>query len=678
MPELLLEIFSEEIPARMQRKAAADLQRLVGDGLCEAGYSPVDQKVFSTPRRLTLVVANLPSQQEDRRDEKKGPRVGAPEKAVAGFLKSAGLSSIDEAEVHEDKKGQFYVAVVEQKGRSTASVIADLIPKIISQFPWPKSMRWGDSDLKWVRPLHRILCTFDGEVVPFEVQGIVSADVTEGHRFIAPAPIQARNFDAYADALSGAHVMLDPDVREEKILNEARGLAAAQGFELIEDKGLLAEVAGLAEWPVARIGKFDEKFLTVPDEALTASMKGHQKYFSVRDPNTGRLAPRFICVANVEPDDGGAAMMTGYERVLEARLSDAWFLYRQDLKKPLAQQAEKLANITFFKGLGSVADKVERVASLARTIAPLVAADPAMAEKAARLAKADLVTEMVGEFPELQGLMGRYYALEEGVEPAIADALRDHYKPAGQKDEIPSAPVSVAVALAEKLATLMMFWSIDEKPTGSKDPFALRRAALGAVQLILANDVRLPLAAILSDGLDGHQAQDLMSFIHDRFSVFLRDKGHRHDHISAVLGADQSDLVLVAKKLEALEGFLKTDGAVDLTAAYKRAGNILKAEAKKGELPGGQVDAALLIEPAEKALGASLGTAQGAAAGALKQEDFAAAMAALANLRGPLDTFFEAVTVNADDAALRANRLSMLVGLERLGSAVADLSKVEG
>ena len=678
MPDLLLELFSEEIPARMQRRAAADLDRLISEQLTEAGYKVGDRKAFSTPRRLTLAVQGLPAKQQDVSEERKGPRVGAPDKAVEGFLKSAGLSSVDEAQIHEDKKGQFYVAVIERKGRATAEVIADIVPGVVTQFPWPKSMRWGDGDLKWVRPLHHILCTFDGEVVPFEVAGIQSGDVTEGHRFISPDPIQARSFDPYAEGLARAHVMLDPEVREEKILGEARALAEAQGLQLVEDKGLLAEVAGLAEWPVPRIGKFDEKFLTVPDEALIASMKGHQKYFSVRDPKTGKLAPRFICVANVEPDDGGAAMMTGYERVLEARLSDAWFLYRQDLKTPLANQAEKLANITFFEGLGTVADKVQRVAALAKAIAPAVGADPDTVEQAARLAKADLVTEMVGEFPELQGLMGRYYALAEGIAPDIADAIRDHYKPAGQGDEVPTAPVSVALALAEKLATLAMFWSIDEKPTGSKDPFALRRAALGAVQIILTNGTRLPLKGAVESGLSEAQGENLLSFVHDRLTVYLRDKGHRHDHIAAVLNPSQDDLVLVVKKLEALETFLGTDDGANLTAAYKRAGNILKAEAKKGVLPDQNVNPNLFEAPAERSLGEALAAAEGAASKALEAEDFAAAMGELAQLRGPLDAFFENVTVNADDPDLRANRLSMLMSLERLGRAVADFSKVEG
>lgn len=678
MPDILLELFSEEIPARMQRRAAADLDRLVGDRLAAAGYAPTASKAFSTPRRLTLAVQGLDAKQQDRREEKKGPRVGAPDQAVAGFLKSAGLASVDEAQIHEDKKGQFYVAVIEQKGRRTADVVAEIVPDVIANFPWPKSMRWGDGDMRWVRPLHRILCTFDGEVVPFEVMGIKSADVTEGHRFIAPDPIQVRSFEPYAEELAHAKVVLDPDAREERILGEAKALAAAQGLELIEDAGLLAEVAGLAEWPVPRIGNFDEKFLTVPDEALIASMKGHQKYFSVQDPKTGRLAPRFITVANVEPDDGGAAMMTGYERVLAARLSDAWFLYQQDLKTPLADQAAKLANITFFEGLGTVADKVERVATLAQKMAPAVGADPDRAARTARLAKADLVTEMVGEFPELQGVMGRYYALAEGIDADMADALRDHYKPAGQGDEVPSAPLSVAVGLAEKLATLAMFWSIDQKPTGSKDPFALRRAGLGVIQTILSNQNRLTLLSLVDAQLDGEQATDLLSFIHDRLAVYLRDQGYRHDHIKAVLDPAQDDLVLVVKKLDALKGFLTTDDGANLTAAYKRARNILRAEAKKGDLPDATVTPEGLQAAEEKALFTAVSDAVATVEAGLGSEDFASAMGALAGLRAPLDGFFEAVTVNAEEAGLRANRLALLQQITALCDRVARFSQLEG
>lgn len=705
MPDLLLELFSEEIPARLQRRAASDLERLVCEALKTEGLKWEGAKAFSTPRRLALVVTGLPPAQADLREERKGPRVGAPDKAVEGFLKSAGLSSLEDAQIHEDKKGQFYVAVVERTGRPTAEVLAGLIPEVIAKLPWPKSMRWGETEMRWVRPLHSILCTFDAEVVPFAIDTgagqILSGGRTFGHRFHAPDEIQIRNFEAYEAELRRAKVILDPDEREEIILGEAKALAKAQGLELLEDKGLLAEVAGLAEWPVPRIGSFAEKFLTVPDEALIASMKGHQKYFSVIDPSTGRLAPKFITVANIEPTDGGEAMMVGYERVLEARLSDAWFLYHQDLKKPLADHAGKLEDVTFFEGLGTTAEKVERVARLAKEIAPMVGADPHLAEKAARLSKADLPTEMVGEFPELQGIMGRYYALEEGVELEIADAIRDHYKPAGQNDEVPSAPVSIAVALADKLVTLAMFWSIGKKPTGSGDPFALRRMALGVIQIVLARKVRLqPLSLfdLVSKGIvvEGNKSSadndvldavkveadkvwsDLLAFFHDRLSVYLKDQGFRHDYIKAVLAPDADDFVLIVKKLEALKIFMSTDDGENLTAAYKRAGNILKAEAKKGDLPTGTVDQPVLSAAEEKELFTQLCAVQSGLVDAVDQENFEGAMALLAKLRVPLDAFFEEVTVNADDPKLRANRLLLLNNIIETCDRVACFSELEG
>ena len=759
MPDLLLELFSEEIPARMQARAAEDLQKLVQEKLFEAGFMPEGAKAFATPRRLTLVVIGLPPAQADRKEERKGPRVGAPEKAVAGFLKSAGLESLDQCEIRSDKKGEYYAAVIDEKGRPTADVIAGFLPELIRKFPWPKAMRWGAGDLRWVRPLHSILCTFDGEVVPFEIDGIASGDVTYGHRFLAPEKIQVRSFDKYEEALSRAKVMLDGAARAELILEEARGLCAAQGLELVEDKGLLAEVAGLAEWPVVMIGSFDEKFLTVPDEALIASMKGHQKYFSVRDPKSGRLANKFVFVANIEAPDGGAAMRAGYERVLTARLSDAWFLYQQDLKTPLEVHAEKLKNVTYFEGLGTIWDKVERVVALAREIAPVVGADPDVAEQAARLAKADLTTEMVGEFASLQGLMGRYYAQQQGLPDEIADAIRDHYKPASQNDDVPTAPVSVAVAQADRLDTLINFWAIGGKPTGSKDPFALRRAVLGEIRYRLLSGQRGKLAELLnkaykeflinqtkynllytvefSEGLysihpkralppsdkdlpvysehdhdsllvfrpldevriitaisldsqpnDALEAQsaviaDLLSFFHDRLKVYLKDKGHRHDHVDAVLkkpdGSLEDDLVLVVRKLEALEAMVKTDDGENLLAAYKRAANILKAEEKKDGTPAPDtIQPENLPEEAEQALYAALTEAKNTALPALEAENFAKAMAALASLRAPLDTFFEEVTVNAEDAALRSNRLALLAAIKTTCEQVADLSRIGG
>ena len=697
MPDLLLELFSEEIPARMQAKAARDLERAVNDRLLAAGFMPEGVKGFATPRRLTVAATGLPGRQPDLREEKKGPRVGAPEKALEGFLKSAGLSSLDDCEQREDKKGAYYVAVIDRKGRDTADLIAEFAPEIVRGFSWPKSMRWGDGEMRWVRPLHRVLCAFDGAVVDFEIDGVKSGDRTEGHRFMAPDEIQARGFDDYAAKLRAAKVILDTEERKDIIAGDAATLCRAQGLELVEDAGLLNEVAGLAEWPVTMLGSFDGKFLALPDEVLTASMRGHQKYFSVRDPKTGRLASKFVYVANLEAPDGGAAMRQGYERVLEARLSDGWFLYNQDLRTKLEDRIPALDKVTFFEGLGSVGDKARRVAALAKEIAPAVGADPATAERAALLAKADLVSGMVYEFPELQGVMGGYYALEEGMAEDVAAAVRDHYKPAGQDDAVPAAPVSVAVALADKIDTLTAFWAIDKKPTGSSDPFALRRAALGVISLTLANGVRqnlfhafMPnferLEAVTPEPLAAHltHGSNLVEFFHDRLKVHLRDEGSRHDHVDAVLedpdGDPHDDIVLIVLRLKALEAFLKTDDGENLAAAYKRAGNILKAEEKKDKAPADPqgVRRDLLQDTDEKALFAALEEAEAKARNAVAGEDFEGAMAALASLRAPLDAFFDNVTVNADDAALRANRLSLLARLVAATAAVADFSKLEG
>ncbi|MGV6802524.1 MAG: glycine--tRNA ligase subunit beta [bacterium] len=689
MPELLLEIFSEEIPARMQRRAAEDLKKLVQEQFFAAGFMPEAAHSFATPRRLCVVVTGLPTQQPDRREEKKGPRIGAPEQAITGFLKGAGLQSLDQCEIRSDKKGEYYVALLEEKGRVTADVIAEFVPEIMRKFPWPKAMRWGNGDLRWVRPIHSILCAFDGEIVPFNVGGFASNDQTAGHRFMAPAPITVRNFEDYCAALKRAKVILDSHEREEMILADAKSLCQAQGLELIEDQGLLVELAGLAEWPIALIGSFDEKFLTVPEEALTAAMKGHQKYFSVRDPKTGRLANKFICIANIEAPDGGVAMREGYERVLTARLSDAWFLYQQDLKTPLSEQAKKLDQVTFFDGLGTTGDKVKRMAVLARQFAPLVGADPEKAELAAKLAKADLVTHMVNEEAKLQGVMGRYYALEQGVDTDIADAIRDHYKPAGQEDDVPQAPISVAVALADKIDTLTAFWAIEKKPTGSKDPFALRRAALGIIEIIFANKLRLKLMEQLSQAKDQLKCDtqqnfldDLLAFFHDRLDVFLKSKGHRHDYIEAVrIHADgrlEDDLVLIISKLDALEAFLTTDDGENLLAAYKRAANILKADEKTRTERSTVVKDSLLHEDAEKALYQALNVARQAATSAIEKEQFADAMATLASLRRPLDRFFDDVKVNADQEDLRQNRLAILANIREICDAVADLSRIEG
>ncbi len=736
MPELLIELFSEEIPARMQLRGAATLERAVNKALLDAGLMPEGVKAFAGARRLSLVATGLPARQPDRREEKKGPRVGAPDKAVEGFLKSAGLSSLDQCERREDKKGEFYVAVIDQEGRDTAGLVAAFMPDIIAKFSWPKSMRWGDGDLKWVRPLHRVLCVFDGEVVEFNIDALAASDKTEGHRFMAPDEIQTRSFDDYAAKLRAAKVILDTEECKEIIARDATTLCQAQGLELVEDAGLLNEAAGLSEWPTAMIGAFDEKFLALPDEVLTASMRGHQKYFSVRDPKTGGLANRFVCVANIEapansPQDWGAAMREGYERVLTARLSDAWYLYNQDRKTSLEDRIKDLDKVTFFEGLGSVGDKARRVAALAKEIAPAVGADPEMAARAAGLAKADLVTGMVKEFPELQGVMGRYYALEEGESADIADAIRDHYKPAGAEDVVPVAPVSVAVALADKIDTLTAFWAIDKKTTGSSDPFALRRAALGVIKLILTNDVRLSLTwiaesairyialhggelkgaeefrrthkeskqrhpekrdgkiklALQKDHLNSYASLPdvLFDFVLDRLEVYIRDIGHQYDVYNAVKKLEDrdwliiDDIVLIVNRLTALEAFLKTDDGANLAAAYKRAVNILKAEEKKGALPDALVvDAGRFAAPQEKSFFAALCDAEAKVEKAVGSEDFEAAMTALAALRAPVDHFFDKVTVNADDAALRANRLALLARLRAATAQVADFSRLEG
>ncbi|MEM9170224.1 MAG: glycine--tRNA ligase subunit beta [Pseudomonadota bacterium] len=692
MPELLLELFSEEIPARVQQTAAADLKKAVNQRLLDAGFLPEAVEAFATPRRLTVVATGLPVMQPDRREERKGPRVGAPEKAVEGFLRGAGLASLDACEQREDAKGAYWVAVREQQGRPTADLVADFVPEIVGAFPWRKSMRWGDGALKWVRPLKSILCVFDGEVVAFEIEGVASGDTTHGHRFLAPDPIRARSFEAYAAALKSAHVVLDGAERAGAIRQDAQTVCAAQGLALVEDDALLAEVAGLVEHPVTMIGAFDEKFLTLPDEVLTASMRGHQKYFSVFDPSTERLANRFVVVANLEAPDGGAAMRQGYERVLTARLSDAWYLYHQDLKTPLGERLADLDRITYFEGLGTVGDKARRIADLAAALAPALGADPSQAAEAARLAKADLVTGMVYEFPELQGLMGGYYARAQNpAADAVADAIRDHYKPQGPGEAPPRAPVSAAVALADKLDTLAAFWSIGKKPTGSSDPFALRRAALGVVDILLTNGFRTPLRDVLAtaarafdDGVDiDNLVDDLIGFFHDRLKAFFKDAGRRHDRVGAVLrtadGARESDVVLIDAKLKALDAFLDGDDGRDLLAGYKRAANILKAAEKSGDVVDpGAADPTAFVEPAENALFAALQDAETAATDALSREDFDAAMTALAALRGPIDGFFETVTVNADDQALRAARLGLLARFRAATARVADFSALEG
>jgi glycyl-tRNA synthetase beta chain len=709
MPDLLLELFSEEIPARMQRRAAEDLKKLVTDALVERGFLYEGARAFATPRRLALHVAGLPVKGRDVREERKGPRVGAPDAAVKGFLKSAGLASIDEAKIERDpKKGEFYVALIDRAGQPTPDALAEILPAIVKSFPWPKSMRWGAASrepgsLRWVRPLQSIVCTFgpeteDPEIVRFEVDGIVSGDTTFGHRFLAPDPVRVRRFADYAPALERARVVLDADRRKDMILHDARDLAFAQGLELVEDDGLLEEVAGLVEWPVVLMGSFDESFLAIPPEVIRATIRANQKCFVLRDPRAGTLANRFLLVSNMVASDGGRAIVRGNERVVRARLSDAKFFWETDQRTRLEDRLDKLKSVVFHEKLGTQHERVERIAALARELAPVAGADPALAERAARLAKSDLVTEMVGEFPELQGLMGRHYAILQGEDPSVAAAIEDHYRPLGPSDRIPAEPVSVAVALADKIDVLVGFWAIEEKPTGSKDPYALRRAALGVTRLILENDLRLNLTGALIrhaersfggrvDAAD--LAFDLIAFFGDRLKVYLRDRGARHDLIDSVFAAGQAasranqrDLLMIVRRVEALGRFLETEDGRNLLAGHRRAANILRIEEKKdGRAYEGEPDLQLIgregqIE--EKALAVALDMARNEARAAVETEDFEAAMRALSKLRAPVDTFFDSVTVNAEDSQLRENRLKLLNQIREATGTVADFSRIEG
>jgi glycyl-tRNA synthetase beta chain len=699
MPDLLLELFSEEIPARMQARAADDLTRLVTGKLVDAGLVYEGAKAFATPRRLTLTVQGIPARQPDLKEEKKGPRVGAPDGAIQGFLRSAGLKSLDEATIQKDpKKGDFYLALIEKPGRPAIEVLAEMLPVVVRTFPWPKSMRWGEGSanqgaLNWVRPLHRIVATFgpeteEPEVVPFQVDGIAAGDMTEGHRFLAPAAFKVRHFDDYVDKLGKAKVVLDPERRKEMILADAKNLAFAQGFELVEDQPLLDEVSGLIEWPVVLMGSFDAAFLKIPDEVIQATIRNNQKCFVLRDPATAKLVNKFILVANVESSDQGKAIVAGNERVIRARLSDAKFFYDTDLKTRLEDRLPKFKNIVFHEKLGTQAERIARIERLAAQISPLVKSDVAKAERAARLAKADLLTDVVGEFPELQGLMGRYYAEAQGEDEAVAHAIEDHYKPKGPDDLVPADPVSIAVALADKIDMLVGFWAIDEKPTGSKDPYGLRRAALGAIRIVLDNGLRLRLLSDLGKGVTA----DLLAFFADRLKVQLRDQGARHDLVDAVFSLAarsaggttgpedaQDDLVLIVRRVEALAKFLDTDDGKNLLAGYKRAVNIIRIEEKKDNTTyTGAPDAKLYQLPEEKALAAAIGAAKDEAGRAVAKEDFAAAMSAMAKLRPAVDAFFDKVTVNVDDKALRANRLRLLNEIREATRAVADFSKIEG
>ncbi|MEO0568865.1 MAG: glycine--tRNA ligase subunit beta [Pseudomonadota bacterium] len=743
MPELLIELFSEEIPARMQTRAASDLQTRVCDGLREAGLEFKAAQSFSTPRRLTLVIEDLASESPTSSEERKGPRVDAPEKAIEGFLRGAGLTR-DDLEVRDDKKGEVFFAKITKPGRAAEEIVAEVLPDVVRNFPWPKSMRWGQGSLRWVRPLHSILCLLsddgDTRVVAMDVDGITSVNTTEGHRFMAPGRFEVSSFGDYSDKLHKAYVMLDANARAELIEEQAKALASEAGLELVEDGGLLREVAGLVEWPVPLMGEIGAEFLDLPPEVLQTSMREHQKFFSVRDAKSGRIE-RFITVANRETADNGATILAGNQKVLAARLADAKFFWENDLrvaKSGMDPWTEALANVTFHNKLGSQADRVERIAALAKELAPVVDADPDLAEQAALVAKADLSSEMVYEFPELQGVMGRYYAAEAGLPAEVAAACEEHYAPLGPSDDVPIAPVSVAVALADKLDTLTGFWAIDEKPTGSKDPFALRRAALGVIRLVLDNNINSSFFVFFGVLIAEHKgrveggesakkasemkdilaefgeaelgqrlyrksleemlpkegtprgdqlAHDiseksfaLLSFFHDRLKVFLRDQGVRHDVIDACIAMEgNDDLALLVKRARTLQEVLSTEDGENLVQGFKRANNILtQAEEKDGVEYSYGPDPKFAEAPEEKALFKALDEAEESIKTALDLQDFASAMTSMAALRAPVDAFFEAVQINTDSEITRRNRLNLLHKIRSICLQSADLTRLEG
>ncbi len=778
MPDLLLELRSEEIPARMQRKAAGDLRKLVTDALVEAGLSYEGAREYWTPRRLTLDIRGLTARSADIREEKKGPSVNAPQPAIDGFLRGAGLTSIDQATVKTDpKKGDFYVAYLEKPGRAAEEIIAEVMPGIIRTFPWPKSMRSGSASmpkgsvyggiegkgteaLRWVRPLQSIVCTFGSDhdetvVIPFEIDGITAGNVTYGHRFHAPAAITVRRFDDYVASLEKAKVILDAERRKQIIAQDAANLAFANGLDLVEDEGLLEEVSGLVEYPHVLLGTFEADYLTIPAEIIRLTIKTNQKCFVTRPHGeTEGLSNHFVLVSNIEAKDGGKEIMHGNGKVVRARLSDALHFWKRDqgdlpdletlkasaekfgldLKKPLDQRMAKLdaLNVTFHAKLGTQGERVSRIRALAKELAPIVGADAALVDRAVVLAKADLRTEAVGEFPELQGVMGRKYALLQGENGSVATAIEDHYKPQGPSDRVPDDKVAITVALADKLDTLVGFWAIDEKPTGSKDPYALRRAALGVVRIILERGIRLPLLAVFAlivlrwrranaerviaraeneislaedllaleatktkinvdgkeiseikidppmIGLISNLEADLLSFFHDRLKVYLRDQGARHDIIDSVLTPEADDLLMVARRAEALTAFITSEDGKNLLAGTKRATQLLAAEEKKGTVVADAVSEALLKLDAEQALFAAIKVASAEAADAVASEDFRSAMQALSKLRAPVDTFFDDVLVNDEDAAIRANRLALLKAIREATATVADFSKITG
>ncbi|WP_338828522.1 glycine--tRNA ligase subunit beta [Bradyrhizobium sp. 27S5] len=746
MPDLLLELFSEEIPARMQAKAADDLRRMVTDKLVAEGLVYEGAKAFATPRRLALTVHGIPARQPDLKDERRGPRVGGPEPAIQGFLKATGLSSISEAKIQTDpKKGDFYIALIEKPGRAAIDVIAEMLPVIIRTFPWPKSMRWGarsakSGSLTWVRPLHAITATFgleteEPDIVKFSVDGIEAGQTTYGHRFMAPAAISVRRFEDYEAKLKAAKVILDPQARKDIIIEDAKELAFAQGLELVEDQVLLDEVSGLVEWPVVMMGSFEKEFLAIPDEVIRATIRNNQKCFVVKDPKTGKLTNKFVLTANIEAPDGGKTIVAGNERVIRPRLSDAKFFYETDLKTKLEDRLPKFEQIVFHEKLGTQAERIERIVEMAAEIAPLVGADVEKAKRAARLAKADLLSEVVGEFPEVQGLMGKYYALAEGEDASVAQAIEDHYRPQGPSDRIPADPTSIAVALADKIDTLMGFWIVNERPTGSRDPYALRRAALGVIRTVLENQLRIPLMkvfisahievqmdlknreldrladelkALPKEVLSARRAKrlllkaeekafpdelseeqldaafdeifDLRAFIDDRLEAQLRTQGARFDLARSVfeLGTED-DLLMIVRRVEALGKFLDSDDGKNLLAGTKRASNILSIEEKKDKRSfEGAPDAALYKLDEEKSLAKAIDQVKAEASAAVAKEDFAAAMSAMAKLRPAVDAFFDKVKVNDDDPKVRENRLKLLNEIRAATRAVADFSKIEG
>jgi len=767
MPDFLLELFSEEIPARMQARAAEDLRKRVTDALVGAGLLYEGAKAFVTPRRLTLAVKGVPVRQPDVREEKKGPRVGAPEGAIQGFLRAAGLKSIGEAKIMPDKKGDFYLALIEKPGRPAIEVIAEIVAEVVKTFPWPKSMRWGEQSqqpgsLAWVRPLHSIVATFgpeteEPEIVPFAIDGIRAGDETRGHRFMAPQPFKVRRFEDYAAKLEKARVVLDPERRKEMILTDAKNLAFAQGYELEEDAELVAEVAGLVEWPVVLMGSFDEAFLGIPPEIVRATIRNNQKCFVLRNPRTSQLVTKFILVANIEAEDGGKAIIAGNERVIRARLADARFFYEADRKTRLEDRLPNFKGIIFHEKLGTQWERIERIERLADEIALTLSSGPDFfsgqalssddlkreqdayrreVRRAARLAKADLLTEVVGEFPELQGIMGRYYALAQGEDLSIAATCVEHYKPLGPSDRVPIGTVAVAVALADKIDTLIGFWAIDEKPTGSKDPYALRRAALGIIRIILTHNIRLRLFAwlvfelILTHfQLQGGRVDDLplsyqelvadfsaklvsiaagtkiiralerskvdistspenlasaaaelLIFFADRLKVQLREQGARHDLVDAVFALEgQDDLVLIVRRVEALAKFLDTEDGKNLLAGYKRATNIIRIEEKKDNRRYiGSAKPELLVDPFERHLWSTIQSTVSDAKHHIDLEDFESAMETLSTLRTAVDAFFEKVTVNVEDKQLRENRLKLLNEIREATLTVADFSRIEG